>query len=73
MSKSALSLLLICGVGLVFACSCQDSSPAGGFTVTTNEAIQDPVFGFTINSPVSGIQVIGNYISSIAGGTPAAP
>ncbi len=52
--------------------SCEDDGPAGGFTVTTSEAIEDPIFGtgLTINSPVSGIQVVGYYIRSIPGGTP---
>lgn len=50
--------------------ACEDTSPAGGFTVTTSEAIEDPIFGIPITAPVSAIQVIGDYIMAIVGGTP---
>jgi hypothetical protein len=71
MSRITLALSVLCGSGLIIICACEDNGPSGGFTVTTSEGITDPVFGITINSPVSGIQVIGNYIRLIKNaGTP---
>lgn len=71
--KLRLPSVLVISIAILLATvACEDDGPSGGFTVTTSEGITDPIFdsGLTINSPVSGIQVIGSYIRMIAGGTP---